>query len=165
LNCIIEGVASVSKRQHLPDPAIGATLELLAEQFPKCFSVFEGRRRPLKIGIHHDVLAALDGAVTPQELGRALRVYVVNRVYLSRLVAGAVRIDLAGEPAGIVTPEQVPPPRPRPARKAAAPVKSPVKGCSKSLPELAVVAAATPGPQRLGLADLRAAAKRRRESA
>jgi sRNA-binding protein len=46
------------------DPTVGAVLELLAETFPACFSVYEVRRRPLKVGIHTDILKGLDGAVT-----------------------------------------------------------------------------------------------------
>jgi sRNA-binding protein len=54
---------------------------LLVETWPITFSVYEARRRPLKLGIHLDILAALDGAVTPQELGQALRRYVSNHVF------------------------------------------------------------------------------------
>jgi ProP effector len=87
---------------------VAATLELLSERWPNCFQIYERRRWPLKIGIHHDILAALEGAVTPAELGLALKVYTANRVYRARLVAGATRINLSGEPCGVVTPEQVP---------------------------------------------------------
>jgi ProP effector len=122
------------------DPNIMAVLELLAERFPKYFSIFERRRRPLKIGVHLDILAALDGAVTADELRRALRAYVANKIYRSRLYAGAARIDLGGEPAGIVTPEQVP-------------QKTPQQPINK------------PKPQRIGLAGLKAAALQRKASA
>jgi ProQ/FINO family len=40
--------------------AATAAIVRLAELYPKCFSVYEGRRRPLKIGIHKDILAAAD---------------------------------------------------------------------------------------------------------
>ena len=145
----------MSEHQRLPDPAISAVLELLTETYPKCFALFERRRRPLKIGIHEDILVALAGAVTPEELSAALRVYVTNGVYRSRLIAGATRIDLAGEPAGVVTPEQVPPP-PRRIHKAAAPVKTQAESrlsAAADKPEKARL--------RLSLADLRAAAKLR----
>ena len=133
------------------DRNIQAVVELLTEKWPTVFSVYENRRRPLKIGIHHEILAALDGAVTPAELSLALRYYVCNRVYRSRLVAGAVRIGLDGTPAGVVTPEQIPaapapalpsPPAPAPVPPSPAPPPSP--------------------PRRLSLADLREAAARRR---
>ena len=35
-----------------------AIIELLAERWPAAFSVFERRRRPLKVGVHVDILAA-----------------------------------------------------------------------------------------------------------
>jgi sRNA-binding protein len=63
-------------------------IELLAEQFPKCFAVYERRRRPLKIGIYGELLAALDGAVTKRELHAALGVYTSNPEYLRTLIAG-----------------------------------------------------------------------------
>jgi hypothetical protein len=52
--------------------AVAAAIALLAELYPKCFSIYERRRRPLKIGIHNDVLAAVDGVITPAELHGAL---------------------------------------------------------------------------------------------
>jgi ProP effector len=89
-----------------PDAEIAACLQLLAETFPRCFAVYEVRRRPIKIGIHSEILAALDGAITAAELGRALRVYTCNKIYRQRLRPGAVRIDLSGEPCGVVTTDQ-----------------------------------------------------------
>src|SRR5262245_55547696 len=55
--------------------AVTAAIALLAETFPKCFSVYERRRRPLRIGIHRDIKAALGGAITPAELHKALGMY------------------------------------------------------------------------------------------
>lgn len=81
-------VPTVAK--HQPDQTIAAVLELLAETWPKCFSIYEARRQPLKVGVHHDILAALDGAVTAAELSRALRVYTGNKVYRSRVHPGAM---------------------------------------------------------------------------
>ena len=127
------------------DPAVFAVIELLAETFPKCFVIFEQRRRPLKIGIHLDVLAALDGAVTAEELSRALGIYAANKWYRESLVAGATRIDLNGQAAGVVTPEQA-----LPYRKPTPPVAP------------RALTAHAPPPRRLGLADLREAARRRR---
>lgn len=134
------------------DQTIGAIFELLAERWPSCFAIFEKHRRPLKIGIHNDILAALEGAVTEAELKRALRVYVSNRVYRSRLVAGAARIGLAGEPAGTVT-EQQEAARPAVARAAKAP------SIPAAPPAKMTTTGATP---RLSLADLRAAALQRK---
>jgi ProP effector len=83
--------------------AIQAAIALLVEAFPKAFFMYERRRRPLKIGIHLDILAVMDGAITPEELSNALRVYVHNNYYLNVCRRGAVRIDLNGEPAGEIS--------------------------------------------------------------
>jgi ProP effector len=83
-----------------------AVIELLAETFPRCFFVFERRRRPLKLGIHGDVLAALDGAITKEECATALRLYCSNASYLKASIEGAPRIDLNGNAAGSVSTEE-----------------------------------------------------------
>jgi sRNA-binding protein len=83
--------------------AVQAALALLAEAFPKTFFVYEQRRRPLKIGIHLDILAVMDGAITPKELVNALRYYVGNEGYLRACREGAARIDLSGKPAGEIS--------------------------------------------------------------
>jgi sRNA-binding protein len=130
------------------DQTITTILELLVARWPSAFSIYEARRRPLKVGIHLDVLAALGDAVTPDALGLALKVYVANRVYRSRLIAGAVRINLTGEPAGIVSEAEATQARPKP--KA---VSTP-----KPIPQTSV-----PPVKRLSsLADLRAAAAARK---
>jgi ProQ/FINO family len=92
-----------------PNPEITACIQLLAELFPRSFAVHEARRQPLKVGIRDEIIAALDGAVTAVELGRALSKYTSNKVYRARLRAGAIRIDLNGGPAGVVTFEQAQP--------------------------------------------------------
>jgi len=70
---------------------IRASLKLLCERFHSCFVMFEQRRRPLKIGIHADVLAEIGDAIQQDELCEALRCCTYNRVYRSRLIAGATR--------------------------------------------------------------------------
>jgi ProP effector len=83
------------------------TIVALAELFPACFSVFEGRRKPLKIGIREDLLAALGGAITPEEAHLALAVYTGNHCYLKACAkAGTPRIDLNGEVVGSVSTEE-----------------------------------------------------------
>lgn len=83
-----------------------AVLELLAERFPKTFWMLEARRRPLKIGVHHDILAALNGAIEPVELSIALRWYCGSKGYLANVLTGAWRLDLDGMPAGTITREE-----------------------------------------------------------
>jgi sRNA-binding protein len=97
----------------------------------------------------------------PRRISPAL--YVSNRIYRDRLRVGATRIDLDGNPAGVVTPDQVAHLQPR-----AKPVKPP-NGTSR---ELKTAAAPTESPalkpsaiasvKRMSLADLRAAAQRRK---
>jgi ProP effector len=88
--------------------AVNAAIALLAETWPLCFAIYERRRQPLKVGIRSDILAALDGAATPEELGAALRSYTGNPHYLRAMFIGAPRprIDLDGNPYGEVTAEQ-----------------------------------------------------------
>ena len=86
--------------------AARALIEKLAERWPRCFSVYEKRRRPLKLGIHHDILAAFDGSVTPADLSNAMRYYVGNRGYLRYCREGVDRIGLDGEPAGKVSAKE-----------------------------------------------------------
>src|SRR6516165_9173952 len=56
--------------------AILAVISLLAEKWPCCFSIIESGRRPLKLGIRDDVLAALGGAISAGRVSAALRWYV-----------------------------------------------------------------------------------------
>jgi sRNA-binding protein len=90
---------SLHKRQ-----TTAAVIDLLAELWPAAFSVYQGRRRPLAIGIHEPLLDALAGAIEPHELRRALGVYCSNEGYLRALARrGAVRIGLDGELTSFVT--------------------------------------------------------------
>lgn len=121
-----------------------SALELLREQFPKCFARYPHQSpQPFKIGIHKDVYAALAGVVSRRALHRALTAYVSDSAYRTQLKPSATRIDLAGEPAGVVTPEQVPPP-PKP--KATHVARPPAPAAS---------------PKRLSLADLKVAGAQR----
>jgi ProP effector len=94
--------ASTSKRRRRQAARVG-TIATLAKRFPAAFVVFERRRRPLKIGIHEDIIAAapdLDRAL----LMRALS-YTGNRCYLAALRAGAARVDLTGVAVDVVSAE------------------------------------------------------------
>ena len=141
------------------DPTIMATLELLAERWPACFHLFESSRRPIKIGIHLDIMAALGDVVSPAELALALRCYTANHVYRSRLVAGAVRVGLDGLPCGAVTEKE--------AAHAARVAQRRLNKLAAKSAAAKPVATAPPQPKpeppkRIGLADLREAAQRRK---
>jgi len=80
------------------------TLAILATRFPSTFTL-EGSRRPLKIGIDRDLASAV-ADMSPRAIKDALRFYAGSQRYQQSLVVGAKRVDLAGAPAGIVSPEE-----------------------------------------------------------
>jgi hypothetical protein len=137
-----------------PDPPpikAGDGIAMLAERWPACFHVFERPRRPLKLGIHLDILAALDGAMTLQELRQALCFYTGNHCYLRRMSAGAARIGLDGNPTGTVSTEEAAAAAARLAsykrRRWAPSVSAPTPIPAPPSP--------LPAPKQIGLADLR----------
>jgi sRNA-binding protein len=166
-----------------------AVIEMLARHWPQCFVIYEQRRRPLKIGIHTDIIAALDGVVSKSELRLGLSFYTFNAAYLDALREGAERVDLAGDASGVVTAEEAqralqaldrlaayrklrrqqrakPAKAPKPAGARTGQGYTPekdvtlIRGTSEDTKIL--VPPATPG--RLSLADLKQAALRRRQS-
>ncbi|WP_192877034.1 RNA chaperone ProQ [Haemophilus haemolyticus] len=80
----------------------------LAEKFPLCF-ILEGEAKPLKIGLFQDLADALqdDERVSKTQLRQALRQYTSNWRYLHGCREGAVRVDLQGNPAGVLEAEHV----------------------------------------------------------
>ncbi|MDG2956910.1 RNA chaperone ProQ [Bisgaard Taxon 10/6] len=78
----------------------------LAEKFPLCFSV-EGEAKPLKIGLFQDLAEALqdDERISKTQLRHALRQYTSNWRYLHGCRLGAERVDLQGNPAGVLEQE------------------------------------------------------------
>lgn len=86
----------------------GHIIACLAELWPRAFAVYQPQRRPLKIGIDKDIIAAAGaaiaaGSLTVAELKLALAIYCGNINYLRKLHESAERIDLDGEIAGHVT--------------------------------------------------------------
>lgn len=80
----------------------------LSELFPACF-ISTGEARPLKIGIFQDLAARLenDPRVSKTMLRSALRQYTSSWRYLHGLRPGAIRVDLDGNEAGVLTEEHV----------------------------------------------------------
>jgi sRNA-binding protein len=119
-----------------------AAMALLAERF-----------RPLKIGINADVVVAMAGTMTARDVATALRFYTGSVLYQRALTAGAGRLDLDGNLAGTVTPQE----------EAAALAKQRAWTVRKGA-GAANTAKAKPvaGPKRLTLADLKQAAKERK---
>lgn len=146
---------------------VQAGIERLAEAFPQAFFIYEARRRPLKVGIRDDILAALDGAMDARELAIVLRFYSSNRGYLRACRAGAPRIDLEGNPAGAVTAEEATHAVERLQARAAKQARKAMAAPSpKPEPEPEPVPTPSPAqpgpPKRLGLRDLRQAAAQRK---
>jgi ProP effector len=80
------------------------TLRILRKEFPRCFN--SKRRRPLKIGITDDAARILAPLITRDEVHAAVAHYANSATYLRRLRAGRPRIDLDGNPVGVVTERQ-----------------------------------------------------------
>ena len=79
-------------------PAPASVLPLLADAYPACF---DGENpRPLKLGIHRDLMAA---GFEKAAVKRALARYCNRPRYRKALCVGAIRVDLQGQPAGVVT--------------------------------------------------------------
>src|SRR5436305_14469272 len=77
-------------------------LEELAKRFPAAFG---GDARPLKKGIHDDLMTRI-GDADRRLLRRELGFHTSRRSYLEALAKGGIRINLEGVPAGDVTPEE-----------------------------------------------------------
>ena len=83
-------------------------IAFLAERFPHCFSA-EGEARPLKVGIFQDLVERVDGEMnlSKTQLRSALRLYTSSWRYLYGIKAGAVRVDLDGNPCGELDEQHV----------------------------------------------------------
>ena len=150
-----------------------AALRILIEQFPDCFDWND--HRPLKISIHKDLVAR---GVDRRAVRLGLSRYCGHIGYHRALVEGATRIDLDGQPAAIVTPQEAG----FAAKNYAAMLEAAVgkqkarseqaaqghKAAAEARQRPTVIEPAAAAPPvapsaRLGLAELRAAGRQRRE--
>jgi ProP effector len=137
------------------------TILALAARFPRCFSLFERERWPLKIGIYEDIrTAAPDIAVA--DVLFALRIYCANPCYLRRSQRGVPRIDLQGRTVGAVTSKEAAHAKRRLERQQVRKRERPPKAERRSAPRKA--GQGRTFVRRLGLADLKAAALARRSA-
>jgi ProP effector len=144
--------AKRAKEVRAAEIAIG----LLAERFPKCFTLDETRRPPLKIGIREDIVAY--DVISSRKLGLALRTYCRNPVYLQSIKVGAKRIDLDGNVTSIVTADEEQIARER-LRAHGAAAKRALRAAEKAAEKRQRESAAA---ARITLADLRRAAQQRK---
>jgi len=134
--------------------AAAIKLVALAEQYPACFSLFQQRRKPLKIGIHQDVMTVL--GVDEKEAASVLRAYTWNTWYLGACtLVGAERVGLDGEVAGYVTEKEAAFAKQRLAEALA-------KRARREAAATATESPMTPSEPRLSLADLKTTALARR---
>lgn len=145
------------QKHGLHPQQIADLIAVLADFWPQTFSLYERRRRPLKLGIHRDIEAAAAGAITAEEIKVALRSYCCNIGYLLACKEGAARIGLDGEPAGSVTADEA-------ANAASLVAYKRSKRDAANAPATAIpLRPANAAPRRLSLDDLRAAAAERRQ--
>jgi ProP effector len=78
-------------------------LATLSQRWPNSFDL--NNRRPLKIGIDHDLTRELGDPALRPELKAALNLYCGNLGYLSGLKAGTSRLDLDGNEVDFVSRE------------------------------------------------------------
>lgn len=83
-------------------------IAFLAERFPLCFTA-EGEARPLKIGIFADLVERVQGEenLSKTQLRSALRLYTSSWRYLYGVKVGAERVDLDGNPCGVLEEQHV----------------------------------------------------------
>ncbi len=91
-----------------PAKARARIIPAMSVRWPHCFALDEKSRRPLKLDIAQDVIAAsgkgiASGAISVAEIFAALRVYCSNTADLAACKQGAPRIDLSGKPVGRVS--------------------------------------------------------------
>ncbi len=137
-----------------PNPA--SAIDALAELFPVFVADWRKPHRPLKLGVHQDLLNR--GVLTPKECHVVLPVYTGRRQYQKALAAGGPRFDLDGNPAGEVTAEQV-----HIAKAKLAAIKQKMKRRDQSKPKAPSSQPDQPAARRLGIGDLKAAAAARRQ--
>jgi sRNA-binding protein len=88
-----------------PQPIEGdarSDLQILIQRWPRCFAFKFKRRRPLKIGIHNDIIAA-GLEFSPWRRRRVFRFYLNRPEVQQGYLEGAARIDLDGNCVGVVT--------------------------------------------------------------
>jgi sRNA-binding protein len=78
-----------------------ALVDYLAARYPRCFFADPAQRQPLKHGIADDLLENTN--MSPEKISQALAWYCGAPGYRFKVRAGAARLDLSGDMAGVVT--------------------------------------------------------------
>ena len=123
-------------------------IAFLAERFPLCFTA-EGEARPLKIGIFQDLVERVQGEenLSKTQLRSALRLYTSSWRYLYGVKVGAERVDLDGNPCGVLEEQHVEHAR-KQLEEATARVQAQRAEQQAKKREAAIAAGETPEPRR-----------------
>ena len=93
------------EKQENDQPAALGMIEKLCQRYPKTFTHEPDDVRPLARGIHKAIVA--DAPDLPVSIvSQALAIYAAWLPYMRACIAGASRIDLSGDPAGVVTEKE-----------------------------------------------------------
>lgn len=79
-------------------------LAFLRVQHPDCFTT---PPKPLKLKIHEDLHRLYSGKFSKTIIGKFFTVYCGTKQYKQTLIAGADRVDLAGNVTGQITEEEI----------------------------------------------------------
>jgi sRNA-binding protein len=132
-----------------------SALLLLRERFPQTFARLNAQtRRPLKVGIHAEIAAALPD-LSAVEVKRALQFYARDVRYHAACIEGAERIGLDGKVAGTVATAEA-----EHAKRAIAAIEAKLERHRER--RTAPTPSSPSPPKRLSLSDLRAAASARK---
>jgi sRNA-binding protein len=91
-----------TKKQAIYDEAL-VLLDLLTESWPAAIKHEDETPMPLKRGIRNDIEEELGDVVDKPILKMAMCIYCRRTAYRRCLTQGAVRVDLHGDKAGLVT--------------------------------------------------------------
>lgn len=80
--------------------------EQLVGRFPKLFSPKGKQKKPIKVGIHEDILKKCP-ELSLDDVKLALRNYTGGPTYLENIKLGQPRFDLDGQPAGTIEDKDV----------------------------------------------------------
>jgi ProP effector len=139
--------------------AVAAALAILSDKFPKTFTVDPTLRKSLKVGIADDLIVRIDGAIQQHELRLVLARYCGAASYLRACKVGADRLDLDGNVSGTVTAAEA-----EHARDKLAGLKAKKATANEATKQPQPSLAETPR-KRLSIADLKIAARMRKEAA
>lgn len=96
-----------SSKQTAPVDPVVLTIGQLQKRFPGAFPKNPAPKLPMKIGVHKDLLEQSEQlGLSKKALREAIKTWCRGARYWACVVEGAARVDLNGDEAGRVTPEE-----------------------------------------------------------